>query len=49
MGSIISDEDYNTLLKYNAALADLFIMTVDGYMYTGSQNLNLTSKELADN
>jgi hypothetical protein len=49
MGDIISDEDYNTLLRYNAALADMFVMTADGYMYTGSQNLNTTAKELADN
>jgi hypothetical protein len=36
---IISDEDYDTLIKYNAALADLFVMTANGYMYTGSDNL----------
>lgn len=37
IGSVISDEDYDNLIKYNAALADQFVMTADGYMYAGKK------------
>ena len=35
LGSIISDEDYETLVANNAALKDYFVMTADGYKYLG--------------
>lgn len=31
LGDIISDDDYKTLVAYNAELADYFVQTVDGY------------------
>ena len=31
LGDIISDDDYNTLVSYNAELADYFVKTIDGY------------------
>jgi hypothetical protein len=44
IGDVISDEEYDKLIKYKAELADLFIMTADGYKYLGGGNLD----ELAD-
>lgn len=31
LGDIISDDDYKTLVAYNAELADYFVQTIDGY------------------
>jgi hypothetical protein len=39
VGSVISDEDYNTLIKYKAELADMFLMTADGYKFIGGGNV----------
>ena len=36
VGSVISDEDYNTLIGYNSALEDMFMMTADGWEFVGS-------------
>ena len=44
-GSVISDEDYNTLTKYNAALKQNFIMTANGYKYIGKESLANLTKE----
>jgi hypothetical protein len=46
-GSVLSDEDYNQLIKYNAALADSFMMTADGYMYTGTGDVSEIAAELS--
>ena len=35
-GDIISDEEYDRLVKYNAALRDMFVYTADGYRWIGS-------------
>ena len=35
IGEIITDEQYKTLLKYNAGLKDFFVMTASGYSYIG--------------
>jgi hypothetical protein len=36
LGSIISEEDYNTLVKYNEALSEYFTILSDGSaMFTG--------------
>jgi hypothetical protein len=35
-GDIVSDEDYERLVKYNAALRDMFVYTADGYRWIGS-------------
>ena len=40
LGSIISDEDYKKLIKYNAELEKYFIMTADGYKYIGGADIN---------
>lgn len=34
-GSVISDEDYETLLSYNKEIADMFTMTADGWKFIG--------------
>lgn len=34
-GSVISDEDYNTLIEYNKSLKDMFIMTAGGWKFIG--------------
>ena len=39
IGDIISDEEYEKLTSVNGALKQDFVMTADGYMYTGTQNL----------
>lgn len=31
LGDIISDDDYNTLVSYNAKLSEYFVKTIDGY------------------
>jgi hypothetical protein len=35
IGEVITDEEYQTLLKYNAGLKDYFVMTASGYSYIG--------------
>lgn len=40
LGSIITDEDYATLLKYNGELAKYFQMTAEGYRYNGEGDLS---------
>ena len=39
IGDILSDDDYNTLVKYNAELEKYFIMTADGYQFIGGIDL----------
>ena len=34
-GSVISDEDYETLLSYNKEIADMFTMTAEGWKFIG--------------
>lgn len=34
-GSVISDEDYETLLSYNKEIADMFTMTAEGWKFVG--------------
>jgi hypothetical protein len=41
LGDIITDEDFKTLTKLNGAMADAFMMTVDGYKYIGSAGTDL--------
>lgn len=36
--SIISDEDYETLLSYNKEIADMFTMTAEGWKFIGDVN-----------
>lgn len=38
IGKILSEEDYELLVKYNAALKDYFIYTSSGYKYLGGAN-----------
>ncbi len=46
IGSVISDEDYNTLIGYNSSLKDMFMMTSDGWKFVGDVNtLNATLKD----
>lgn len=45
IGSIISDADYEKLIATDEKLASLFTRTVDGYAYTGSQNLSQVVQE----
>lgn len=45
IGSIISDADYEKLIATDGKLASLFTRTVDGYAYTGSQNLSQVVQE----
>lgn len=46
IGSVISDEDYNTLIGYNSSLKDMFMMTSDGWKFVGDVNtLNTTLKD----
>ena len=40
IGDIISDEDYDTLIRYKAELADMFMLTAEGYKYLGGGNLS---------
>ena len=40
LGDIISDEDYERLIKYNSELEKYFIMTADGYKYIGGADIN---------
>ena len=47
IGSVISDEEFDKLIKYKAELADLFIMTADGYKYVGGGNLEQEASEAA--
>ena len=47
IGSIISDEDYNTLIGYKAELADLFLMTADGYKFIGGGNVQEIAQQAA--
>lgn len=47
IGSIVSDDDYDKLIKYKAELADLFIMTADGYRYIGGEDLESVVGESA--
>lgn len=47
MGSVISDEDYQRLVKYNGALKHMFAMTADGYMYVGGGNLEEEANKAA--
>jgi hypothetical protein len=47
MGSVISDEDYERLVKYNGALKHMFAMTADGYMYVGGGNLEEEANKAA--
>lgn len=35
IGSIISEEDYNTILNYNSELMNFFVKTLDGYQMIG--------------
>lgn len=42
---IISDEDYQNIVKYNPEIKKLFIQTVDGFQYIGNSKKEL--KELA--
>jgi hypothetical protein len=39
MGDIISDENYKRLTEIDGTLKKDFVMTADGYMYVGSDNL----------
>ena len=48
LGSIISDEDYKSLVKYNGALASMFQMTADGYRYIGEEDLSTHTDEIAE-
>lgn len=43
-GSIIKDEDYEALLKYNKQIASLFTMTADGYKFIGNDIDDLTQR-----
>jgi hypothetical protein len=36
VGSVISDEDYETLLSYNSEIADMFTMTSNGWKFVGN-------------
>lgn len=45
IGSIISDADYEKLIATDEKLASLFTRTVDGYAYTGSQDLSQVVQE----
>ena len=47
IGSIISDEDYDRLIKYNAELADMFMMTADGYKYIGAGDISTMADDYA--
>lgn len=47
IGSIISDEDYDNLVKYNAELADMFMMTADGYKYIGGGDIGSMADDYA--
>jgi hypothetical protein len=49
LGSIISDEDYEKLLAYNAALAESFVLTADGYMYVGNGNPGAIADDIVQN
>ena len=40
LGDIISDEDYEKLIKYNSELEKYFIMTANGYKYIGGADIN---------
>ena len=48
-GSIISEKDYDTLVKYNSELRRSFILTAEGYRYTGEINLQEQVKEYNKN
>ena len=48
LGSIISDEAYENLIKYNSALKDFFMLTESGYVFTGDpEQLDDMAKESA--
>jgi len=47
IGDIISDEDYDTLIRYKAELADMFMLTAEGYKYLGGGNLSDIASEMA--
>ena len=47
IGDIISDEDYDTLIRYKAELADMFMLTAEGYKYLGGGNLSDIASEIA--
>ena len=34
-GSVISDDNYNTLIEYNKSLKDMFVMTAGGWKFIG--------------
>lgn len=36
LGSIVSEEDYNTLVEYNGALKEFFMITANGYKWIGT-------------
>lgn len=46
-GDIVSDEDYQNIIKYNSEAKDLFIQTADGYKFIGSSGKEL-KKVLSD-
>ena len=48
IGSIVSDEDYKELLKYDGALHKFFQMTEDGYRYIGEQPLSKVINSVAE-
>lgn len=48
LGSIVSDEDYKTLVKYNGSLASMFQMTADGYRYIGEEDLSKHTDDIAE-
>lgn len=48
IGSIVSDEDYKELLKYDGALHKFFQMTEDGYRYIGDQPLSEVINSVAE-
>lgn len=48
IGSIVSDEDYKELLKYDGALHKFFQMTEDGYRYIGEQPLSEVINSVAE-
>ena len=41
LGSLVSDDDYKKILQLKPELAELFMMTANGYKYIGSESLNV--------
>ena len=49
IGDIITDEQYDSLIRYKAELADMFVMTTKGYAYIGTGSLAQHSYDVAIN